>query len=61
MVSLASQKCWIRLKKLAVDKRSSLFGLVVGEERKRFMTLRPFVNVTKLFSKVTDKEANRTL
>jgi hypothetical protein len=44
-------------KVIARYKHSSLFGLVIGNEKKSFITLIPGVNVTKPFSFVAYDEA----
>jgi hypothetical protein len=45
-------------KKLATDKHSSLFGLVISDEEKSFFKLTPVVSVNKLFFAETNDEAN---
>jgi hypothetical protein len=51
------RKYYTRLKRIARDKHSSLFGLFPSVEEKSFVTLAPGVNVIKLVSFVADNEA----
>jgi hypothetical protein len=55
---------WVLLGNVRLDwkviaryKHSSLFGLVVSDEGKKFITLTPGVNDIKLFSFVADNKA----
>jgi hypothetical protein len=48
-------------KVIARYRHSSLFGLIVSNEGKKFYILTPDVEVEKLFFCVTDEEAKHTL